>query len=273
MHEHLRRLRSWLESIDRVRVACSGGIDSTLLAHVAHDVLGGRAAVVHAVSPAVPPEATERVLDQGRLHGWSVMVVRGGEFEDERYLANPVDRCYHCKSHLYAALARLSQEDAGESARFVTVSGANVDDLGEYRPGLEAARESGVRHPYVELAIAKRDIRDIARGLRLPYAELPASPCLASRLYTGTRVTPERLRFVHQAETIVRESTGCSVVRCRIEGARARIEVPDADRARIDERVLHAVREAARQLLPEITDVVLDDRAYAPGRAFVGAPA
>ena len=263
-----QRVVDWFNAQPFTAIACSGGIDSLLLAHVAASRPGVRVRVVHAVSAAVPPDATARVVEQATRHGWVLEQVETGEFADERYLANPVDRCFHCKSHLYAVLDRIAQRAAVDGG--VVVSGANVDDLGEYRPGLKAAAAYGVRHTYVELGIGKVGIRGIARALDLPYAELPASPCLASRLYTGTRVTPARLRFVNQAEQIVRRLTGCAVVRCRIEADSMRVEVPDADRARVDDTVLAALREAARASLPELRWVSLDALAYAPGRAFVG---
>lgn len=262
----LDRLDAWFRGVAHTTVACSGGIDSLLLAHVGHCSVGRRLQVTHAISPAVPPEATERVRAQASLHGWQVRTVQTGEFDDERYLANPVDRCFHCKSHLYSTLAEIAADCRGTST---VVSGANTDDLGEFRPGLRAAAEHGVRHPYVELGISKAQIRAIARQLGLPYAELPASPCLASRLYTGTRVTAERLRFVHRAEGMVRAATGCQVVRCRIDGDTMRIEVPMAERPRVSAGVIDAVRAAARTDLPELRAVELDAKAYAPGRAFV----
>lgn len=264
--ESLARLEVWLSGVAHVTVACSGGIDSLLLAHVGYASAGARLQVVHAISPAVPPEATARVLEQGRHHGWAVRTVETGEFTDENYLANPVDRCFHCKSHLYATLSAIASFSGHNST---VVSGTNTDDLGEFRPGLRAAVQYGVRHPYVETGISKSDIRAMARHLGLPFAELPASPCLASRLYTGTRVTTERLQFIHYAERIVREATGCAVVRCRIRGDAMHVEVPLADQSRVSHAVLDSIRDAARQALPELRSVSLDDRGYASGRAFV----
>ena len=264
--DDLTRLSAWFRQATHITVACSGGIDSLLLAHVGHLTLGGRLRVAHAISPAVPPEATERVLTLGSLNRWQVRIVHSGEFSDEQYLSNPVDRCYYCKSHLYSTLVSL----VVDCRSFGTVvSGANADDLGEFRPGLRAAEEHGVRHPYVELGMTKSQIRAMARQLDLSYAELPASPCLASRLYTGTRVTAERLRFVHRAERMVREATGGQVVRCRIDGDTLRVEVPPDDRPFVGEALLDSIREAACVELPELRAVVLDAKAYAPGRAFV----
>jgi uncharacterized protein len=149
------------------------------------------------------------------------------------------------------------------------VSGANLDDLGEYRPGLDAAAERGVRHPWIEARFAKTDIRALARALDLPFAELPSSPCLASRLYTGTRVTAERLRAVHACETLIRQRTGLAVVRCRVRGEMLIVEVADKDRSAITPQLLDDLRTAAAAAEPGITTAVLDAEAYRPGRAFV----
>ena len=200
------------DNLPRV-IACSGGIDSMLLATVAHRQAPGATTVAHAVSPAVPAEATTRVRSWGQREGWQVEIVSSGEFDNEDYLRNPVNRCYYCKSRLYDSLDRIAGVIGG---RPTLMSGANTDDLGEYRPGLIAAREHAVRHPYVEADIDKAAIRAIARKLSLPFAALPASPCLASRLYTGTRVTAQRLRAVEESEGAIREATGIEVVRCRI---------------------------------------------------------
>lgn len=265
---NLQKLTEWFCDRSYCLVACSGGIDSLLLAAVAHRVLGPGVRVLHAVSPAVPPSDTDRVQANAIRERWKLEIITSGEFDDARYLANPLNRCFYCKSHLYGLLESIALSSAAGTC---VISGANQDDLGEYRPGLLAAAQHGIRHPYIELGIGKQAIRTIARQLGLDYADLPASPCLASRLYTGTGVTPARLRFVDIAERMVRQLAGCLVVRCRIDDTMVRIEVPDADRGLIDERVLRAVRNLAFANLPEVTTVMLDAHAYAPGRAFVGA--
>ena len=138
-----RRLRD----IGTVAIAVSGGVDSMTLAFVAHRILGAKATMFHATSPAVPPEAGERVRRHGARHGWSVKIISAGEFDDPAYLANPVNRCFFCKTNLYGAIARHTQA--------TIASGTNLDDLGDYRPGLQAARDHGVRHPFVEAEIPK----------------------------------------------------------------------------------------------------------------------
>jgi uncharacterized protein len=275
--EHgLYRQASVRERIERVLldirprvIACSGGIDSLLLATLAHRLAPEATIVAHAISPAVPAEATRRVKAWAAQEGWTLRLVRSGEFADERYLSNPVNRCYFCKSNLYAALTDIA---AGLERDFTLLSGANLDDLGEYRPGLDAAREVGVRHPWIEAQLGKADIRAVARELGLPFAALPASPCLASRLYTGTRVTAERLAAVEAGETLIRARTGIEVVRCRIREDELVVETPAADRRRISADLIEAVLAEARKVLPQLTGARLDAEAYRPGRAFVGAP-
>jgi uncharacterized protein len=194
-------------------------------------------------------------------------VVSPAEFGDDRYLANPVDRCYYCKDHLYSSLEALTARLG--TAGTPLLSGANQDDLGEYRPGLAAAAEHGVHHPFVEAGIGKAGIRAMARHLNLDFAELPASPCLASRLYTGTRVTPSRLRAVEAAEALISSEAGVSVVRCRLRQSACLIEVEPADRASITPTLLHRVWNVVRQIEPAIESVALDDHDYRPGRAIV----
>ena len=261
------QLRNWIVEHGPVVVACSGGIDSLLLATVAHRS-DPRTVVAHTLTAAVPTDATERVHERAIAEGWDLRIVRSAEFDDEAYLSNPTNRCYHCKTHLYDAIDGLAA--AGVAIGATVVSGANVDDLGEYRPGLAAAEEHHVRHPYVELGITKERLRAVARSLGSPDAELPASPCLASRLYTGTRVTPDRLRAVESGEAVLR-AVGLPVVRCRLREADVLVEVPDADRPLVTEAVLAEVAAAMRLAEPTIRSVTLDDAAYRPGRAFVGA--
>ena len=259
--------RALLDIRPRV-IACSGGIDSLLLATLAHRLASSETVVAHAVSPAVPEEATRRVVSWAEQEGWRLEIVRSGEFADERYLSNPVNRCYFCKSNLYAALKDIAAALPGEA---ILLSGANVDDLGEYRPGLDAASENGVRHPWIEAGLGKADIRAIAREIGAPFAELPASPCLASRLYTGVRVTPERLRAVEAGEALIRARTGIEVVRCRVRDDELLIEVGDADRRHITDALTGEVLAVARRSAPAISAARLDAESYRPGRAFVGA--
>jgi uncharacterized protein len=240
-----------------------------LLATLAHRQQQGTTTVAHAISPAVPGEATQRVKDWAVREGWRLEIRVSGEFDSEDYLSNPVNRCYYCKSKLYDSLSHIGRA-AGAGA--VVMSGANTDDLGEYRPGLGAAEEFHVRHPYIEAGVDKSAIRSIARELGLPFAEIPASPCLASRLYTGTRVTAQRLRAVEESEAMIRSLTGIDVVRCRIRADEMIIEVSAADRLQITQSLLHRVEQTATRHGLPLRAVRLDARPYRPGRAFVGTP-
>jgi pyridinium-3,5-biscarboxylic acid mononucleotide sulfurtransferase len=272
----LARVRGVLAQIPDRIVACSGGIDSLVLATVAHRAEPARTMIAHTITPAVSGDGTARVANFADREGWSLELVRSREFDDERYLANPTDRCYFCKTNLYDAIAEIG--DRHHAASMTIVSGANLDDLGEYRPGLAAAAERGVRHPFVEAAISKIEIRAIARLLRIAEADLPSSPCLASRLYTGTRVTETRLRAIEVGESLVREMTGLDVVRCRITEVSTAgvelavlIEVTADARGVIDDAVIGAVARVMTTAEPLIVSVELDDRPYESGRAFVHA--
>ena len=198
-----------LAGIGAVAVAVSGGVDSMTLAVVAGRRLGERAEMIHATSPAVPPEATARVQAYAGREGWRLSIIDAGEFADPDYLANPANRCFFCKTNLYGAIA--ARTDA------TIVSGTNLDDLGDWRPGLKAAAAHGVRHPYVEAGIDKARVRALARRLRLDdLAELPAAPCLSSRLATGIPVTADRLRLVHAIERLIDRELAPRTVRCRL---------------------------------------------------------
>jgi uncharacterized protein len=259
-------LRSFLAKVPQRVIACSGGIDSMLLATLAHRHSYATTIVAHAVSPAVPSEATQRVRDWAEPEGWNLFIVESGEFKDEHYLNNPVNRCYYCKTNLYRALGEISDEvTAGQTI----MSGANMDDLGEYRPGLIAATENAVRHPYIECDVDKAGIREVARYLNLPFADIPASPCLASRLYTGTTVTPARLGAVESGEATIRALTGIAVVRCRVQGEKMYVEVSDADREKITPGLLAELRGVVSGHKAGLTQVSLDPKPYHPGRAFI----
>jgi len=215
-----RALRAALSSHGPLAIAVSGGIDSLLLGTLAHRWLVEPPVICHAVSPSVPAAATARVRALAAAEGWRLEVLSAGEFEDPRYRANPYDRCYYCKSRLYGALrARTGRTVA---------SGTNRDDLGDYRPGLTAAREQGVVHPFVEAEIDKATIRALARAAGLgDLAELPAQPCLASRVETGIAIEAEDLAFVDALEEHLRRCFGEDItLRVRIRGAGVVVEVP-----------------------------------------------
>ena len=250
MLQALSRLEGQLTRYPRLAVALSGGVDSMTLAAVACRVLGERVMLVHAVSPAVPEEASDRVREHAQRLDWPLTIVEAGEFSDDRYRSNPVNRCYYCKTNLYT---RLRQVWDGPVA-----SGANLDDLGDYRPGLLAASEKEVVHPLVDAAIDKQMVRAIARHHRLDdVAELPAQPCLSSRIETGLAINAADLMFVHRIEAFLSTVLGPGDLRCRITAAGVRIEIPE------DTRVAHENQWDCLSL--ELERRIADD-----GRRFAG---
>ena len=205
-----------------VAVAVSGGVDSMTLAAIANRAAPGAATMIHAASPAVPAEATERVVRHAARMGWQLDIVDAAELADPRYRANPVDRCFFCKTNLYETIA------ARTSAQIL--SGANLDDLGEYRPGLDAARRHGVRHPFLEAKAGKAMVRALARYLGLTeLAELPAAPCLSSRVETGIGIRRELLSAIHAGERLLAEALPRigpqTAVRCRVRRSAVMIEL------------------------------------------------
>jgi uncharacterized protein len=239
--EHLHRLFADERTIV---VAFSGGTDSSLVAAVAGRVLGSNALAVTAVSPSVPPGEVEDARRVARRLGLAHRTVRTHEAEDPRYLANGTDRCYRCKTELYDVLGRV----ASEAGSATVVSGANVDDLGDFRPGLRAAAEHGVRHPLIEVGMRKADVRRAARELGVPTWNKPASACLSSRIAFGVTITVGELSRVGRAERLLKD-LGFGQCRVRVHGELVRIEVELQDVSRLADRpVRDRVTSALRAL-------------------------
>jgi len=239
----------------------SGGVDSVTLAAFAATLLDD-VLVMHAASPAVPDEATARVKKIAAVRGWRLTVIKAGEFDDPNYRANPVNRCFYCKSNLYSTIR-------GRTDRQI-LSGANLDDLGEYRPGLDAARDNSVRHPYIEAKMDKRAVRELARQLGLEdVAELPSSPCLSSRVETGIRIEATMLRFIHEIEKSVASEIRTATVRCRVRAHAVVIELDSLSLQSLTDNQLRSLIRLVEVHAKRPRHLPVRIEAYRNGSAFL----
>lgn len=226
----LERMRAMFAPMRSLIVAFSGGVDSTFVLNVAHEVLGDAVLALTTTSPTMPDEDRESAIAMARLIGARHLIVESNELEIPGYAANPINRCYLCKHNLFT----VCEAKGAELGIDEIVDGLNLDDLHDYRPGMQAASEKRVRHPLVEAEMTKADVRELSRAMGLPTWDRPASPCLSSRFPYGTTITPDGLKRVAAGEKLL-HSMGFAVARVRYHGEVARLELEQSEIARIFE--------------------------------------
>ena len=234
INSKLHDLESWFKNYDSVLIAFSGGVDSTLLAKAAFTSIGKKAIAVTADSPSIPRSELTNAKSLAKMIGIKHLVVNTNEMENPQYTQNPSNRCYYCKSELFSTLSNLSKKKDIE----IIVDGTNIDDLSDFRPGLQAANENQIHHPFVDLKFTKLDIRNISKHLQLPTADRPSAPCLSSRVSYGQPITLKTLTKIEKAEAFIKELTGIEVLRVRDHNNMARIEVGKHERSLLFDEII-----------------------------------
>ena len=260
LEQKTRKIKSLILEMDSALVAFSGGVDSTLVLALAHEVLGEKALAVTAQSASVPDREMKACHQLAKEIGARHLVIKTEEMSNPDYRTNPVNRCYHCKTELYSRLKKVAQQEN----IFHILNGTNTDDLGDYRPGLESAREQGVRSPLVEAQFSKQEVRELSRMMKLSIWNKPAMACLSSRIPYGQPVTPEKLAMIEQSEDLLL-ALGFTQVRVRHLGTLARIELDKNEMPRYqnDKSIQKAVQEKFRSL--GFNSVMLDPEGYRMG--------
>jgi len=233
LFQKYEKLKKSIKKLESALVAFSGGTDSALLLKVAHDVLGGKVIAVTADSPSLARKELEETKKIAQQIGAKHIIIDTKETENENYLKNPNDRCYYCKSELYGKLKILSRKlDIND-----ILNGTNLDDLGDFRPGLMAADENNIISPLKDAKLTKNDVRELARHLGLGVWDKPSSPCLSSRIPYGQEITMKKLSMIENAENFLKDF-GIRELRVRHFGNAARIEVNENDKKRINDNLI-----------------------------------
>ena len=259
----LNNLVEWFADKNKVMIALSGGVDSAVVAYAAFQALGSSAIAVTADYKTLSQEELLSAKQVCSEIGIEQMILDYSELENEDFVKNDSNRCFHCRMELGDHLIRLSKTHSVE----IIVDGTNIDDLGDYRPGIQALKEYGIRSPLVETKFIKSEIRSIAKSVGLSVHDRPANSCLASRIPWGQRVTAERLTRIELGETLVRQITNLKQVRVRdIQGC-AKIEV-DKERISIfNENIINQLSEKLKVI--GFTSVEIDKDGYRPGKINV----
>ena len=260
LQEKYQQLQAIFKEMDRTLIAYSGGVDSALIAKVAQDVLGDRVLAITAISPSLLPEELVEAEEQAASMGIAHEIVETQEMENPNYTSNPINRCYFCKSELHDTLKPLALERGYP----YVVDGVNADDLRDYRPGIQAAKERGVRSPLAEVGFSKLEVRELSKQLGLSWWDKPAQPCLSSRFPYGEEITLEKLQRVGRAEIYLRK-LGYRNLRVRSEGETARIELPSE---KIQEFVINTDLSQVVKAFQDygFTYVTLDLEGYRSGK-------
>ena len=260
---HLDDLVNWFENKDKVMIALSGGVDSALVAYAAFKKLGSSATAVTADYKTLSKEELETSKQICSEIGIRQIFLDYDELENENFTKNDSNRCFHCRMELGDHLIKLARENSIE----IIVDGTNIDDLGDYRPGIEALKQNGIRSPLVETNFSKSQIRDAAKFVGLSVFDKPSNSCLASRIPWGQRVTAEKLTRIELAESIVKRLTNLNHVRVRDLNGSAKIEV--------DQEMIHLFNDVVmKQIIEKLkmfgfTSVEIDQEGYRPGKINV----
>ena len=239
---YLDRLRVWYKQRGQTITAFSGGIDSSLVLYLSHYYLGQKGMGCISASASLKQKDLDLAVDFCQKYNIKLEIIHTDELNDEQYLQNPANRCYFCKNHLYIALTSLQQQYPG----YTLLNGANTDDLGDYRPGLQAAQEHDIASPLVDCGINKSAVREIAKYLGLEHWDKPASPCLSSRVPYGDSISTRKLKAIEASEAILNKH-GFRDVRVRHFGDEARIEVPSEEVAQL-QALFHIISEEIKNV-------------------------
>ncbi|PPR29361.1 MAG: hypothetical protein CFH32_01114 [Alphaproteobacteria bacterium MarineAlpha9_Bin2] len=264
MHNTLKNtVEKYIKNNSSLTVAVSGGVDSvTLSVFLSNKINCYRLNVAHAISSAVPREATKRVKSLAKKYNWNLHILNAGELQDPKYISNPINRCYYCKTNLYSSISKTIPGQI--------FSGANLDDLKDFRPGLEAAKNSSVIHPFIEAKMDKKAVRKLAMKLGLSaISELPSSPCLSSRIQTGINITSDLLKKIDEVEIKIRNIIPNSDVRCRWlkKGVVIEFNEPNIDKL---ENIYKSQIISFTGKTFELSKEFISIKKYKKGSAFIG---